>query len=170
MPVRYGYKRVFVKGYVDKVVIAYQDAVIATHKRCYTKGETFYDPLHYLPLLERKVGALEQAAPLKGWSLPSVFEKLHALLEKKDGKRGQREYVKILRLLETYGLDEVTTGLKKGLSLGVVSKDGLKHLILAEIEQRPARLDLLNFPQIPTVCVDQTPLKSYDRLAKETAL
>ena len=36
VPVRYGYKRVFVKGYVDKVVIAYQDAVIATHKRCYT--------------------------------------------------------------------------------------------------------------------------------------
>ena len=168
MPVRYGYKRVFVKGYVDKVVIAYQDTVIATHKRCYTKGDTFYDPLHYLPLLERKVGALEQAAPLKGWSLPSVFEK-HALLEKKDGQEGAKRLCENL-LLETYGLDEVTTGLKKGLSLGVVSKDGLKHLILAEIEQRPARLDLLNFPQIPTVCVDQTPLKSYDRLAKETAL
>ena len=27
-----------------------------------------FDPIHYLPLLEQKIGALDQAAPLVGWS------------------------------------------------------------------------------------------------------
>ena len=26
-----------------------------------------YDPIHYLPLLEQKIGAPDQAAPLQGW-------------------------------------------------------------------------------------------------------
>jgi integrase len=37
--------------------------------------------LHYLPLIERKVGALDQAAPLRGWDLPGVFATLRRLLE-----------------------------------------------------------------------------------------
>jgi hypothetical protein len=28
--------------------------------------------LHYLPFIERKVGALDQAAPLRGWDLPEA--------------------------------------------------------------------------------------------------
>jgi hypothetical protein len=32
-----------------------------------------FDPLHFLPLIEQKVGALDQAAPLQGWDLPDVF-------------------------------------------------------------------------------------------------
>ena len=29
-----------------------------------------FDPIHYLALLEHKIGALDQAAPLVGWELP----------------------------------------------------------------------------------------------------
>jgi len=38
-----------------------------------------FDPMHFLPLLEQKVGALDQAAPLKGWVLPDAFATLHRL-------------------------------------------------------------------------------------------
>jgi hypothetical protein len=40
---------------------------IARHPRCYDPAGFVFEPLHYLPLLERKVGALDQAAPLQGW-------------------------------------------------------------------------------------------------------
>jgi hypothetical protein len=50
-------------------------------------------PLNYLPLLEQKVVALDQAAPLKGWELPEVFLLLRRLLESRAGKKGKREYI-----------------------------------------------------------------------------
>ena len=45
------------------------------------------DPLHYLALLERKIGAPDQAAPLTGWDLPAAFTTLRRLLEARMGKR-----------------------------------------------------------------------------------
>ena len=56
--------------------------------------------MHYLALLERKIGALDQAAPLVGWDLPEEFATLRRLIEARMGKRGKREFVQILRLLE----------------------------------------------------------------------
>jgi hypothetical protein len=35
-----------------------------------TSEDFVFNPLHYLALLERKIGALDQAAPLVGWELP----------------------------------------------------------------------------------------------------
>ena len=40
---------------------------IANHARSYEREDFVFDPLHYLALLEHKVGALDQAAPLVGW-------------------------------------------------------------------------------------------------------
>ena len=45
---------------------------IARHRRSYEGEDTVFDPLHYLPLIERKIGALDQAAPLAGWELPDA--------------------------------------------------------------------------------------------------
>ncbi len=41
-------------------------------------SEVFYDPVHYLAVLERKPGALDFAAPLEGWELPVCFGVLAA--------------------------------------------------------------------------------------------
>ena len=64
VPVAYGYRDVLVRGYVDQVVISCGSEVIARHPRSYDRDDFVYDPIHYLPLLERKPGALDQAAPL----------------------------------------------------------------------------------------------------------
>ena len=55
-------------------------------------------------MIERKIGALDQAAPLAGWDLPEAFIILRRLLEARMGKAGKREYVQVLRLLETFQL------------------------------------------------------------------
>ena len=54
---------------------------IARHPRSYEREDFVFNPLHYLALLERTVGALDQAAPLAGWALPEEFATLRRLLE-----------------------------------------------------------------------------------------
>ena len=61
------------RGYVGEVVISYGSEVIARHPRSYQRDDFVFDPVHYLPLLERKTGALDQAAQLAGWDLPEEF-------------------------------------------------------------------------------------------------
>jgi hypothetical protein len=56
------------------VVISCGATVIARHPRSYEREGFVFDPLHYLALLERKVGALDQAAPLVGWALPQFLD------------------------------------------------------------------------------------------------
>ena len=59
VPVAYGHRDVIVRGYVDQVVISCGSEVIARHPRSYDRDDFVYDPIHYLPLLEQKIGALD---------------------------------------------------------------------------------------------------------------
>ena len=90
VPVAYGHRDVLVRGYVDQVVISCGADMIARHRRSYQRDDYVFNPIHYLPLLEQKTGALDQAAPLAGWELPEEFETLRRLLESRmgDGARG----------------------------------------------------------------------------------
>ena len=120
-----------------------------------------YDPIHYLPLLEQKTGALDQAAPLQEWDLPEEFGTLRRLLESRMGRRGKREFVQALRLLETFSMSEVHAAIKDALRLGAVSFDAVKHLVLCRLEGRPPRLDLELYPYPPRVRVNTTSAGDY---------
>lgn len=70
VPVACGHRDVWIRGYVDAVVIGCGGEVIARHPRCHDRKDMVFDPVHYLPLIEQKINALDQAAPLAGWGLP----------------------------------------------------------------------------------------------------
>ena len=91
VPVAYGHRDVWVRGYVDQVVIGCGGDIIARHPRCYGREDMVFDPIHYLPLLEKKIGALDQAAPLTRWDLPSEFQTLRRLMEARLLKAGRRD-------------------------------------------------------------------------------
>jgi hypothetical protein len=143
------------------VVIACGAEIIARHKRSYAREDFVFDPLHYLALLEQKIGALDQAAPLQGWSLPATFATLHRLLEARMGKAGKREYVQVLRLIETFRLEDVHAAVRAALKLGAIGYDAVKHLVLCRIERRPPKLDLAAYPYLPRVAVATTSAKAY---------
>ena len=130
--------------------------IIAKHPRSYKRDDLVYDPIHYLPLLERKTGALDQAAPLHGWDLPEEFGTLRRLLESRMGRRGKREYVQALRLLETFNQQEVHAATKDAIHLGALSFDAVKHPVLCRLEGRPPELDLEPYPHLPRVRVNTT--------------
>jgi transposase len=164
VPVAYGHQRVLVKAFVWEVVIACGSEVIARHRRSYGREEMIFDPLHYLALLEQKTNALDQAAPLQGWELPAQFSELRRQMEARLGKRGRREYVQVLRLLETFTLGEVHRAVRDALRLGAISFDAVKHVLLCAIEQRPPRLDLENYPHLPLAEVALTRAADYQAL------
>ena len=150
-----------VRGYVGEVVISNGAEVIARHPRSYERDDFVFDPIHYLPLLERKTGALDQAAPLAGWELPDEFGVLRRLLESRMGRRGKREFVQVLRLMENFRTQEVYEGVRDALRLGAISFDAIKHLVLCRIEGRPQRLDLELYPYLPRVTVTKTSASDY---------
>ena len=160
-PVAYGHRDVLVKGYVDRVVISCGSEVIAKHPRSYQRDDFVYDPIHYLPLLEQKTAALDQAAPLQGWDLPDEFATLRRLLESRMGPRGKREFVQVHFLLETFSQQEVHVAARDALRLGALSFDAVKHLVLCRLEGRPPRLDLELYPYLPRVRVNTTSARDY---------
>lgn len=161
VPVAYGHREVWIKGFVDRVVIGCAAEVIADHPRSYDTGDMMFDPVHYLPLIERKIMAFDQAAPLQGWELPEAFSTLQRLLEARQGKAGKREYVQVLRLLERFELEVLHLAVKDALQMRAVSFDAIKHLLLCRIERRPPRLDLDVYPFLPRTNIATTSAASY---------
>ena len=160
-PVAFGHRDVLVKGYVAEVVISCGAEVIARHPRSYERDDFVFDPIHYLPLLERKTAALDQAAPLQGWDLPEEYGTLRRLLEARMGRRGKREFVQVLRLMETFSMDEVHSAVQDAIRLGAISFDAVKHLLLCRLEGRPPRLDMDLYPYLPRVSVKTTRATDY---------
>jgi len=161
VPVSYGHRDVWIRGYVDRVVIGCGGDIIARHPRCYDREDMIFDPIHYLPLLEKKIGALDQAAPLAEWDLPCEFQTLRRLMEARLLKAGRREYVQVLRLLETFELGDLHVAVKTALRMGAVGFDAIKHLVLCQVEKRPPKLDLDVYPYLPRANVGTTSAASY---------
>ena len=89
MPTTYGHRDVLVRGYVHDVVISCGAEVIARHPRSYEREDFVFEPLHYLALIERKINALDQAAPLASWRLPEEFATLRRLLARAAIRHGR---------------------------------------------------------------------------------
>src|SRR5208282_4096617 len=143
VPTAYGHREVLVRVYVDTVVISCGADIIARHVRSYEREHFVFNPLHYLALLERKIGALDQAAPLAGWDLPEAFTILRRLLEARMGKQGKREFVQVLRLMEVFEIEDVAAGVRD------------------RIERRPTRLDMTVYPYLPRASVAITSARTY---------
>ena len=161
VPVAFGHRDVVVRGYVDQVVICTGGEEIARHQRSYEREDMVFDPMHYLPLLEKKIGAFDQAAPLQGWALPDGFSTLRRLLEARMGKAGKREYVQVLRLLESFEPEVVHGAIRDALHLGAIGYDAVKHLVLCRIERRPPKLNLDVYPYLPKATVQTTRPSAY---------
>src|SRR3546814_6446945 len=85
-------------------------------------------------------------------------------MEGRMAKHGRREYVQVLRLLESFDLADLHAAVKQALQLGAIGFDAVKHLILCRVERRPPRLDLSIYPYLPRATVEKTSAKASMRL------
>jgi transposase len=169
VPTEFAHHGVTVVASVDTLRIVAGDRVAATHRRCWGREQVFYDPVHYLAVLERKPGALDFAAPLLGWELPVCFGVLRRRLEAEFGGPGTRQYIKVLRLLEQADPTELTRAVERALELGVADADAVR-LILEHRRERPVGLFCLDGrPHLQSVAVPAPDLSAYTSLAAGVA-
>ena len=116
---------------------------------------------HRLALLEHKSKALDQAAPLDDWGLAECVHRLRRLMEARMGNPGRREFIQVLRLMEDFHQHQVELAVTEALRLGAISFDAVKMLLLAQLENRPARLDLTFYPYLPAATVGATDPRAY---------
>jgi hypothetical protein len=90
-----------VHAYADRIVIRQDGRIVGEHPRSFGRGETIYDPWHYVPVLARKPGALRNGAPFKDWVLPAAMERVRRRLAGVDD--GNRQMVDILTAVLTDG-------------------------------------------------------------------
>jgi len=144
VPCRWAHHDVTVRNDVGKVRIYVEGECVATHTRCHGREQAVYDPLHYLPLVERKPRALDYGAPLKELVLPECFQTLRCRMETgQTHTKGTREYIRVLNLLnEKHSLPELTRAVERALALGVTKEEGILNLLLCPPESSPPPLDL----------------------------
>ena len=160
-PVAYGHRDVLVKGYVDEVVISCGAEVIARHPRSYEKDDFVFDPIHYLPLLERKTAALDQAAPLQGWDLPEEYRRCAACWRPGWDGGASGNSSRCSGSWKPSLTRKSTTRCRTPSGWGAISFDAVKHLLLCRLEGRPPRLDLDLYPYLPRVSVKTTSVTDY---------
>ena len=78
-----------VHAYADRIVICQDGRIVGEHARAFGRGETVYDPWHYVPVLARKPGALRNGAPFKDWVLPAAMERIRRKLAGADDSHRQ---------------------------------------------------------------------------------
>jgi hypothetical protein len=164
VPTAFAYQTLTASGTIDHVRFSQRGTVVAQHGRCWAKGQVTFEPLHYLALLQRKPGALDHARPLAGWSLPDAFATLRRRLEEKDPPGGTRQYIRVLRLLETHELAQVTAAVEHALTLALSDADCVRLLLERAQEQPAADFDLAGRPKLLTVSLPPPDLAAYGAL------
>jgi transposase len=114
VPRRWAFRAVTVKGFVDRVEVVADHHVVATHRRSYATGERVLDPLHFLPILERRPATLDHAPVYRDWALPPAFAELRRELETRLGPRtGARHFIRVLQLLARHPLGRVEHAIRQ---------------------------------------------------------
>ncbi len=105
VPAKYAGSNVSLRAYADRIVLVADQQIIAEHKRAFTKNISTFEPWHYVPLLERKPGALRDGAPFVKWQLPACMDKIKVLYMNVTG--GDRDFVELLMMVQEYGIEAV---------------------------------------------------------------
>ena len=150
--------------YADRVAFYDDSGVIATHRRLLDRDQTSYNWLHYVPLIERKPGALRNGAPFE--DMPQPLAKLQAALLRREYQEGNRIMAKVLAAVPSHGLEAVLVAVELVLESGIHSAEHVLN-VLARLNQPPlpARVET-------NLKLNEEPLADtarYDSLADQEA-
>jgi hypothetical protein len=124
-----------IRAYAERVEFWQDGQVVGQHTRVLGRNKAVYDPLHYIPILARKPGALRNGAPFKEWELPSAMRRVQRKLARVPN--GDRQMVDILGAVLTDGLDAVEAACAEALADGVHSADVILNILARRREPAP---------------------------------
>ena len=130
VPASFANRRVSLRIYPDRIVIAAEGQILCEHARIIERshhlpGRTVYDWRHYLAVIQRKPGALRNGAPFL--EMPDGFRRLQGHLLKRLG--GDREMAEILALVLQHDEQAVLCAVEMALESGVATKTHVINIL-----------------------------------------
>lgn len=116
-----------IRAYASKIDILQDGRAVGEHERVFGRDRTVYDPWHYVPVLERKPGALRNGAPFKAMALPPAMSKIQARLATATG--GDRQMVNLLVAAHESGVEAVEQACMEALEAGLRSADAILNIL-----------------------------------------
>ncbi|ABE47177.1 IS21 family transposase [Polaromonas sp. JS666] len=128
-------QRVSTRLYPNRVEIATDEAIVASHERLANRGHICYDWQHYIALVQRKPGALRNGAPFA--DMPAPLQRLRQGLMRHDG--GDKIMAQVLNCVSSHGLEAVLVAVALVIESGVLSTEHVLNVL--------ARLNARELPQ-----------------------
>ena len=151
---------VSIRVYPEQIDIVAHDKLVASHPRSFARKETLFDWQHYIPLIQRKPGALRNGAPFA--DMPEPLQHLRMLLLRREG--GDRMMAKVLAEVPKAGLENVLVAVELVLESGVPSAEHVENML--NRLKSPPMPEAINSPLL----ISEEPIADtgrYDRLRDE---
>jgi transposase len=182
VPVEHAHRPCVVRGFVHRVEVEVGHETVASHARGYGRGQFVLEPLHYLPLLVRKPGSLDNARPFKqagsagsaGSGQSCWGEALAAMRRELELRQpcgeGTRQFIQILQLALSHPMAEVERAVGECVRRRAYGAAAVLSVLRNE-PPRPAapRLDLSGRAELAGAGDGTRPLSAYDRLSAPPA-
>jgi transposase/DNA-directed RNA polymerase subunit K/omega len=121
--------------YADRVVVWCDGEIVGEPLRRFGRGQTAYDPWHYLPVLARKPGALRNGDPFRNWDLPPALAQVRRRLAGHGD--GDWQFGDILTAVAAAGLDAVEAACAEALSTKLCGRDVVLNILARQREAPP---------------------------------
>lgn len=127
VPCHLANSKVAVHLYPECMTIYADNTMVASHLRLYERDQTRYDWQHYIPLIDRKPGALRNGAPFAEMPLPLL--KLQSELRRRERLMGDRIMASVLANVPVHGLEAVLIAVEQVLSSGAPSAEHILNVL-----------------------------------------
>ena len=155
------------KSYADKIVFVHNGVEVGQHERKFTRGQTYYDQNHYLPILATKPGALRNGAPFAGMVLPDELNKVREHLEKQ--VNGARDFAHILSYIPLESLESVVMACAEAIKSKVISKDVILNILLRQNDKPLESDETSNIVYLPLKHIPTSDTTVYNQLLSEVS-
>lgn len=125
VPTAYAHRVVSLHIYPAELVLIADDQEIARHVRQFDRYVTIYNWEHYIPLIERKPGALRNGAPFL--TMPDPLLSLQRHLLRHTG--GDRIMAQVLSAIPVHGIEEVLVAVEIALESGHPSGEHVLNVL-----------------------------------------
>ncbi len=154
-------QRVSTRLYPNRVEIATDEVIVASHERLANRGHICYDWQHYIALIQRKPGALRNGAPFA--DMPAPLQRLRQGLMRHDG--GDKIMAQVLNCVSSHGLEAVLVAVELVIESGALSTEHVLN-VLARLNATPIPESVessLHLKEMPVANTDR-----YDSLRDDT--
>ena len=161
VPAAFAGRAVSVRSTATQVSVVADGTMVAQHARRFGRDQLICDPWHYLPILERKPGALRNGTPFREWDLPPSIQLVRDRILKQP--KGDRAFVELLLMARDAGLEPLEVACELVLDGKIVTASVVMNAMRRLIA--PTQPVAMNVPDMLKLEVE--PLADcgrYDRL------